>query len=688
MTEREAILRIKPKLVGPKNPLAPLRNESRKTSDSLVRGFARGRHEVMRLDRAFDVAARGASTLRQETSGLLSGLGSLKGLAMGVAAGGAGKTIFDGLIGSNAELEKQRITFETMMGSAELAGEMLGRINKFATSTPFAQGDLIDGSKRLLRLTKENVSENERLLKVAAQMAAINPDKSVSDAVEAILDAEGLEFERLKEFGLKLKRDDIKKMKKRGEKMGQAALRGVVDALNKQTGGRDVVKALSTSFSGQVSTLKDNVRNTLRVAGEPAFEVFREGIGEVSKDLEKLQADPQFKQDLKDLSVFAKDLAKSSLELTRSLPGAIKDARAFYNEHETAITYGGGALLANKFTGGLLGRGAGAAGRGLLAGGRKLLGRRGGAAQAAGGALGAAGALPVYVVNMGEGGMGGSEFFGRAGLGAGGAAGGTGLGAGGAAAGGALAAGAGALVVGTFLGALGTLAYATNKTSEALKNYEKTTLDATKRQAFDAKTPYQTKVINENLRRIMSAKRGSSGAAFKGSVLAAFGGADAKFTGSAFQTEQLEALNVMLRKQGLEFQVGKGQTIGQGTFTGGGDTLRRDKASRRQLDKLAEIRGRLTGPNGEKLQAELRQSGTLDHILAVDQRLKSVAKGGAAEAAHLNQIDARTEVGELHVHVGAESMVDAAKIAADIKRELAAIERDEAELQKLLSPGG
>lgn len=169
-----------------------------------------------------------------------------------------------------SDLEAQALTMRVLLGDAAKSSALIDQIREKAASTPFAEGDLIEGSKRLLRLTKDNVEANGELLDVAMTMAALNPTKNVTDAVEAILDAAGGGgFERMKEFGMAMSADEFSDLGKAG---GEAWQAGVTDAIGANietlTKGEDLVKALSETFSGRMSTLKDSFTNVLREIGQ------------------------------------------------------------------------------------------------------------------------------------------------------------------------------------------------------------------------------------------------------------------------------------------------------------------------------------------------------------------------------------------------------------------------------------
>lgn len=183
------------------------------------------------------------------------------GLATGAALG----------IGSKlaADLEASQLTMRVMVGDADKAARLLAMVRENAASTPFAEGDLIEGSKRLLRLTGDNVDRNMELLKLTETMAALNPTKNVTDAVEAVLDAAGGGgFERLKEFGLALNADMFSDTGRAGgAAWGEAVVAQLQATMQERTKGADLVGELSRTFSGRLSTLKDAISNTLRGVG-------------------------------------------------------------------------------------------------------------------------------------------------------------------------------------------------------------------------------------------------------------------------------------------------------------------------------------------------------------------------------------------------------------------------------------
>lgn len=104
-------------------------------------------------------------------------------------------------LASGKDVEKTRIAFENLYGSAERAGAMMMKITDFANKTPFEFGEIADMALKL-----KNVAgvTDEQLIPSLTNLGDIasSQGKPISQAVEAFNDAITGEFERLKEFGI------------------------------------------------------------------------------------------------------------------------------------------------------------------------------------------------------------------------------------------------------------------------------------------------------------------------------------------------------------------------------------------------------------------------------------------------------------------------------------------------------
>lgn len=235
-------------------------------------GMTRSHRGVMRLRNAFEGLKAVGNKVQAGAQTLGLALAPV-GLAAGFLAQRASA--------SAAALEAQSLTMEVLLGSAEKARELLSAINIEAAKTPFQEGDLIEGSKRLLRLTGSNIGLNLQLMKVLETMTALNPTKNITDSVEALLDAtSGGGFERLKEFGLTF-RAEMFKGAAGSSQFKASVIETLAKEIERMTGGRDLVQRLSDTFGGRLSTFKDSLSNNLRAVGE----VINEALGPLLPDL-------------------------------------------------------------------------------------------------------------------------------------------------------------------------------------------------------------------------------------------------------------------------------------------------------------------------------------------------------------------------------------------------------------------
>lgn len=80
-----------------------------------------------------------------------------------------------------------------------------------ANATPFGTEEVIQAGSRAVQIAEGNTKAAQGLVKMAEDMAALTPGKTVMDAMEALADANMGEMERMKEFGFKMSAEEFKK---------------------------------------------------------------------------------------------------------------------------------------------------------------------------------------------------------------------------------------------------------------------------------------------------------------------------------------------------------------------------------------------------------------------------------------------------------------------------------------------
>ncbi|PKN97752.1 MAG: hypothetical protein CVU43_17015 [Chloroflexi bacterium HGW-Chloroflexi-5] len=199
------------------------------------------------------------------------------------AAAGFGALLTSG-IKANSNMEQYRATLETVMGDSEAAAKKLDWVKQFAAKTPFEIPELVESTVKLQAMGLEA----EKMLPIAGDMAAVfaSSGKTVGMATEAINDAMMGEFERLKEFGIKLKQTDFKEG---GKYAGKTYAEAIVEEVKNHnyTGAAD---KLSQTFSGRLSTLKDTLMSALSTATGPLFDKIAVGMGNLITKIDELSA--------------------------------------------------------------------------------------------------------------------------------------------------------------------------------------------------------------------------------------------------------------------------------------------------------------------------------------------------------------------------------------------------------------
>ncbi len=626
------------------------------------------------LERSYDRLGGRMDRINRGMGSFLRNITSVRSLMLGMGVGVAGKGLFDLFVGSNSRLEQSMITFETMLGSKGRAQTLIKQLDAYSARTPFQAEEVMEASRRLTRSSGKDLGRNLDLVDLSAQMSSMSPSKTLVDAAEAILDAEMGEFERLKEFGVKIRIRDIEKRIKATEGKSRKATSGeILEEVQRKfaemTGGRNLVEMQSQSAAGRISTLIDKVKLQMRDLGKPAFKAFADGISTASKQLDTVMQDKTFQQDLKELAGGIERTISLTAELITKAPAAYKQARQFLDENGNALLALGGLYGANKLTGGALARGAG----GLTK--SALFGRGGGAG--AGGVAGMAGVQRVWVVNMGKGGLGGSpSFTGRNSklLGAGGLtaaeAGSMGFGGGGIMGAGGLAAGGAAVLgVGTIAMSLYAFHKALSTTTNTVAAYEKREAERLAAMKAREAAPSNKLGAREQLLYGQAIRTGNLSGRLrsqdfegaKGAIFQMLGGSKARYTGTPEQQKALALANEILQREGAgKFVLSEGQRVNRGRFVGGREGLTEEQKS--FLGRLPELSRMLKAnpslADDPRVRADNARAEGLNRVLGQSRRTAEAlnaasplnvniniygpdeAAGQRAGAAAVNQIEA------------------------------------------------
>lgn len=182
-----------------------------------------------------------------------------------------GKEVFE----LTGKFEKYEAVLKNAIGTQEGAAAAMENIKKFAAETPFSVDELTESYiKYVNRGLTPSMEEMRKLGDIASSQG-----KSFEQLTEAVLDAAGGEFERLKEFGIAAsKSGDEVQLSFKGVQETVAntpeAIRGALLAFGELEGVQGSMAAISQTLEGRVSNLGDNFDALKLTIGEQLTPVF------------------------------------------------------------------------------------------------------------------------------------------------------------------------------------------------------------------------------------------------------------------------------------------------------------------------------------------------------------------------------------------------------------------------------
>lgn len=249
---RSTVVNIKARTENFKRDMAPVTNSIKKLSV-----------------KAWNVTIK----LKDKVSAGLRSIGRLVKSAARVAtvavgaAGAAGAYV----LGKGMSLEQYQMAIGHFVGvnnPSMSANQVQAQSDKYmdwlsenAKATPFSTGDVIAAGSRAVGVTGGNTDAAQGFVRVAEDMAALTPGKTVMDAMEALADAQLGEMERMKEFNFKLTQEALTQAGGDLFKTKNANGMTIMDVF----GGGSV--KMSTSASGKWSTVMGNLEDGLSKGG-------------------------------------------------------------------------------------------------------------------------------------------------------------------------------------------------------------------------------------------------------------------------------------------------------------------------------------------------------------------------------------------------------------------------------------
>ena len=268
--------------------------------DNFTNPLKRAKEGTKQLDRETKIARKSVRKFADSLDKKLTK--ALKVTA--AAAGGVSIAAFKVGFSEALDLEGYKTQLETATKDTKKASKIMQYSINLANKTPFEGGEVVEAAAKFEAMGMSA----KKWLTYAGDMAGAT-NKSMDQSVEALIDAQAGELERLKEFGItkRMIQDKAEKMFKneqvinnKGQIENQEKFNEAMLALMKDkfSGGMEKQsKTLRGMWSTVTGVTKNALANVIGMSSDgtvragSALDIFKSKIGSVTKMLEKWQSD-------------------------------------------------------------------------------------------------------------------------------------------------------------------------------------------------------------------------------------------------------------------------------------------------------------------------------------------------------------------------------------------------------------
>ena len=234
--------------------------------------------DVQRLERQVEGAQRSGGRGGGLLGALTGGVGIGAGLGLVTQALGGMQSLFgaigESIFGMNARLEQSVATFEALTGSAARAQQVIAALRQEAATSPFGESEIIAAGRALISASDGSTESLLGLVRVAEQLAAIDPAQGLEGAAFAVREALGGDFESL------IQRFEISRQAiARFRAEGLSNLQVVTRALQEMGVTSELVERLGRTFEGRRSTIVSFFDEIRRRLGEGIFQRVSDAFG-------------------------------------------------------------------------------------------------------------------------------------------------------------------------------------------------------------------------------------------------------------------------------------------------------------------------------------------------------------------------------------------------------------------------
>lgn len=189
------------------------------------------------------------------------------------------------MVKSGAELEQQQISMKQFIGAnnkgksdsevSSMTNSYMKELRDNGASNGFESKDVVQAGTKALGIAGGDTGEAMNLVKMAQDMAALNPGKTAVEAMEALEELRDGGTSKLKGFNMNVSEDDAKNL----------GLKGVMDQKLKPQFGGGAAK-MGQSGAGLFSTIKEKVKNKGQDIGLSMLEKMKPVLSGIVKILD------------------------------------------------------------------------------------------------------------------------------------------------------------------------------------------------------------------------------------------------------------------------------------------------------------------------------------------------------------------------------------------------------------------
>lgn len=253
-------------------------NKLKNGQKNMIIGSAEYNKEVGKINQLKSILNQHRENLGQLQTPLQKVVGWAKSLlpAFGFAALASGiKSIFTNVIQVRKEFEKYEAVLTNTLGSNKKARQEMQMLQKFAAETPFALTELT-GS--FVKLTNYGLKPTRDEMRKYGDLAS-SVGKGFDQLAEGVADAVTGEFERLKEFGIKAKKEGDKitftfKEQSTVVDNNAASIKNYIIGLGDLQGVSGSMAAISETLGGKISNMGDAWDGLMNTMGGKSSGIF------------------------------------------------------------------------------------------------------------------------------------------------------------------------------------------------------------------------------------------------------------------------------------------------------------------------------------------------------------------------------------------------------------------------------